>query len=225
MSRQRLAATVAAAVVAGVVVNWLYLRYFGQGSPSASPAQSRPSEDSIAFVRAAYRNLGEIWETADFVWEIPVENRAGHSITIDRISSSCSCTAITPSSLVIPPEQSRPLSVHIDLTTGRKPGTEPVPRELRLAIQPMARSGGKWTPLGNWEFHGKVKPILDPKHSLLDLGAHSNLAQPLAVVRCPVHAHTELRQIRCADPSPFFKARIERQPGQARDYDLVIQPK
>jgi hypothetical protein len=55
-----------------------------------------------------FLDFGNIWEQDTFEWTVPFHNRSRHSITIEKIATSCNCLRVTPASFTLSPEASLP---------------------------------------------------------------------------------------------------------------------
>ncbi len=87
----------------------------------ALPTRVAPPQNDVAnalglTISASCLDFGEVWEDSQFKWVVSLENRSTQELVIDGFGSTCTCTDISPNSLVIPPGKARDLHLTIDLT-------------------------------------------------------------------------------------------------------------
>jgi hypothetical protein len=158
------------AAVAGLFAGrWVY-------STRGSGATPSPTEVRADLAIAADRlNFGEVWESEQLSWTLPVENRESHPVEIESFSATCNCASIQPQKLFLAPGERRELQLQLDLVTKPPPNGE-----VGVRIRPKLKeetSGGKR--LGpDWILSGRVKRVLSVDE-VVYLGRHSELAQPL----------------------------------------------
>jgi hypothetical protein len=108
------------------------------------------------YVRPAYLDLGEVWEQDRFPWDLVIENRSKEDIRIRDFSTSCSCLAIEPKSLLVPARKSAAVKLTLKLTT-RALGDESVVRNFDVMIRPMAKAVPNPP---TWTVRGKVRSAI-----------------------------------------------------------------
>lgn len=78
---------------------------FAKSSKRLSGSQSLSIEN-------ASLSIGEIWPSRKFPWQVVVTNSSNDLVDVERITTSCSCTNVTPSGFILQPDE----SVTIQLT-------------------------------------------------------------------------------------------------------------
>lgn len=99
-------------------------------------------------------DFGEAWAQAAFRWTLPITNTTGREIEIRENRSSCRCTAVEPSHLVIPPGQTRTVTLTLDLMPKtQEEASQPV-RNLSVTLTPQVPSVPERF---RWELHGRIR--------------------------------------------------------------------
>jgi hypothetical protein len=172
-------------------------------------------------IPAASLNFGEVWENAEFVWVVPIENRSAQEVRITDFSSSCTCSKIEPSKLTIPAGESRKVAMTLDLT-GAKTAEDyrKAVRDFAVSIEPRCEpSVGKV----NWKIRGRIRVPFVFEQPRLDLGRHSELAQPLPPCKVALTGLVSLAKMTSKTTSPHFQAHIQRTAAPDR-FELILTP-
>lgn len=146
------------AAVAGALTGRAYFRH-------AQPAPPSNPEQPALTINPAHLDFGEVWETSQFLWSVPIRNTSSQPVVIERWQASCDCSDVQPSSMRLEPGETKAISVRIDL--GRNLGaTSGTP--VSVSLSPLF--GGK--SLATWALRGSVKPLIRP--SAIPTAAFSN---------------------------------------------------
>ncbi len=66
-------------------------------------------------IEEASLSMGEIWPSRKFPWQVVVTNSSMAPVDVERITTSCSCTNVTPSGFVLKPQES--VTVQLTINT------------------------------------------------------------------------------------------------------------
>ena len=154
---------VAVAIVLSSILAAGWIAYSSRGVP--------PSE--ALYVDESALDLGEVWEDAALVCELPIHNRGRVHIGISEFLFSCGCVKTEPSALDLPAGGIAPLRVTLNLTNvnsntasqdvnAQEGGqNEPPVKDFAVQISPKAQGpNGGSLPAVIWTFHGRVKKTL-----------------------------------------------------------------
>lgn len=76
---------------------------------------SQQSQDSqFLTIEEASLSMGEIWPSRKYPWQVVVTNSSKASVDVERITTSCSCTNVTPSGFVLKRDESVTLQLTIN---------------------------------------------------------------------------------------------------------------
>ncbi len=112
-------------------------------------------------------DLGEVWAQSGFVCELPVRNTGTRPVTVlDVHTSGCLCTSVTPRQFVVPPGQTRKLSLTLDMAAGDAVGA-PYWEEV-LKVRVSFRYGGTSATVHWWELSGRMRRAFLARPNVLD---------------------------------------------------------
>jgi hypothetical protein len=172
-------------------------------------------------VAANSLNFGEVWENAEFVWVLPIENRSTQEVRITDFSSSCNCSKIEPRSLTIPSGELRKVVLTLDLTAAKTADEyRKAIRDFEVSIAPRCEAAA--TPL-SWTIWGRVRVPFVFEQPRLDLGRHSELAQPLLPRTVALTGLVPLATLNCKTTLAHFKAQVQRTATRDR-FELTLTP-
>src|SRR5207302_10368849 len=97
-------------------------------------------------------NVGEVWETKDFHWTLPVENKSRDTIEIVAFHSSCNCLSIEPSHVSIGPGQAIDVQLKIDLMRASRAGDGNPVHEFEVQLAPQI--AGQALATSGWTLRG-----------------------------------------------------------------------
>src|SRR5438445_8986398 len=69
----------------------------------ATVANRPPPTDERLYVDPGHLDFREAWETDSFHWTLPIQNRSTEEVQIDGFAANCTCVALKPGSMVLPP--------------------------------------------------------------------------------------------------------------------------
>lgn len=135
----------------------------------ASSSPSRKSNHAPAEVQIAPQilNFGEVWAERDFQWALLLENPSAHDVLIDRVQTSCDCTAVNASSLVVPARGTAELPLRIDLTPKSSHDLRLPGRDVSFKVAARLQSSGKTVV---WPITGFAKNPITVQQGDLDPG-------------------------------------------------------
>ncbi len=131
------------------------------------------SEQPTLTVDPAHLDFGEVWETDKFEWSVEIQNRSARSLTIKRLTSSCSCTSMSPGQFQLDPGATQKIQLIIDLTKFRD-GTAAV--EIELAAETVDPQTNQTFPRRVWVLRGSRRQLLTERARFL--GVYSAVNAP-----------------------------------------------
>ena len=123
-------------LLAQILGHWLGSEPAGPASP---PAPAEYEYDGLV-VAAADLDLGEVWDAAEIVRDIPIRNRSGSEKKAPQLGSSCHCTTVECAETTIPPGGAATFRVRIDPTRVNPDEAHLTPRPFAVRITPVADS-------------------------------------------------------------------------------------
>ncbi len=129
-------------------------------------------------------------------------------VDIEDFSSSCTCSSISPRSLVIPSGQTRTIRLTIDLTGHAPQYQDNSVHEFEVSLAPRIKTG---SPRSSevWAVRGRVRTVIQVKPSVVDLGRYSELAQPLPAGSVEVMVAEAVRSVATRSSTTQFHASLE----------------
>jgi hypothetical protein len=74
---------------------------------SALVLKKPPLTDNGLVVSPERLDFGLTWESSEFTWMLPIENRRREAVEIEQFVPGCDCVMVDPQSLVIPAGETR----------------------------------------------------------------------------------------------------------------------
>ena len=146
------------AVLASCIGAYLLARYLARAPQDSAEAGNLPAayECGGLIVSAADLDLGDVWDTTEFVRELTIRNPSRSDKRIEDFATSCLCTAVEPRAVVVPAGGTATVHVHID------PNHQRSPDDVNLALRPFAV---EVTPISKitrversgWTIHGQFR--------------------------------------------------------------------
>lgn len=165
--------------------------------------------------------FGEVWEYRKFLWTVPVKNLRTNEVKVE-FSTSCSCMEVDPPSLVLPSGETREIRLSLDLKPKRSDELQTQWHDFSVSVRP--KLVGSQQSLGEWVVHGKVRSAIRCERTVIDLGRHSELAQPLAPQRLRVTSFIPLRALKVESTFQFLKAELNKVSDDPMAYELIVHP-
>jgi hypothetical protein len=169
-------------------------------------------------------HFGEVWEEKSFRLSLPVRNPTNNDVKIAGFDTSCTCVAIQPSSVTIPPGGVVDLNIRIDLSAGASPAERSRPvHSFSATLLPRLRESLPFEQ--GWQIHGRVRRVLTlqgPSPIFLGDLVRGQSVEPRSV---KLSAHVPLSALTCRCDSSLASAHVVKAPGFANEYELIIGPK
>ncbi len=116
----------------------------------------RANRDDFPLVlRDEDADFGEAFMQEEFPWQLQIENTSAHSVRIVDFESSCACTSINPSSVVVPGQGTASIELVLDTTGNWKDGEVDHPRAFAIDLWPILQ--GPRRPVPRWTIKGRVR--------------------------------------------------------------------
>jgi hypothetical protein len=113
-----------------------------------------------------------VWETDRFELVVPIRNNSAASVRLTEWRNSCNCLSVEPPSLEFGPDETKPVTVTIDLASKLRMN----PTAAQVVAVPLSGTLGDGTTV-SWRIRGVVKPLVKT-YPDLSLPLLSELAQP-----------------------------------------------
>lgn len=168
-------------------------------------------------------DFGDAWESERFEWTIPIQNRSTSLVELTGLSGSCNCGSVEPSSLAIPPGESR--SVHIAFDLRPRPGekTDATARSFVSAFNGTLRKGSGRTISVSWKVRGRIKTAVRTV-AAIDLGQRSELDRLHSSRVVPLEPVADIESLATTVSRPEFHIEIRRASESNRRWDMVVRP-
>jgi hypothetical protein len=166
-------------------------------------------------------NLGEIWEDPEFATTVSLRNTSDGAISVSRFGTSCDCSGIEPSTVVVPARSSVPLRVKMDLTHRRLHFSTLERRPFSLTVHPLVLQAGIVS--NGWEFNGVIRSRVGLSDTRLEFGdqcTHDGPAFTRKVRATAFHGAT-LETV--AQPK-LAKVQLTPVAGKPGEYEIRITP-
>jgi len=86
---------------------------------------------------ASTLKIGEVWLDDAYTCDVPIRNLSTKDVVVTRFKTSCSCTKVTPASLVIPAGRAATIQVTLDLSPVTSDEASQEVREFNVMIAPV----------------------------------------------------------------------------------------
>ena len=195
----------------------------GGGAFPARPFVDANAPPAGLAIARKHLDFGETWENPRFEWTLPIENRREQDVRIRDFTFSCTCLSTEPRSLVIPAGETRDVKLTLDLVDREVKGRPQEGRDFKVTIWP--RLDGESSRSGSWTIAGRVRTAIYFDKPVLDLGRHSELAQPLPLQKVKVMSLIPLKGIMSKTDSQVLEVSTSAVPADPCRFELVVSPK
>jgi hypothetical protein len=139
---------------AGIAAYWV----------ATAPQRAAPN----LIVGDRHLDVGDVWETTDFIRTIPIYNRSREDVNIRRFEGACDCIrSVEPNSLTVPSKRTAAVQLELDLTRRPRSGQERSD-ELRLAIAAVVGEDDLRRVV--WVLRGRARPFYKIVPGAIHLG-------------------------------------------------------
>ena len=147
--------------------------------------------------------------------------RANLSRYLRRFSSTCECSQVAPASLEIPPGETRRVTLTLDLRSLSREDAAKAITDFAVNLTPiLATDPEQQGP--TWRLTARVRrPLLGPPRRI-DLGWHSERAQPFEPVSVKVEVAPGIDELRAFGKGMFVS--LARDKKDANRYTLSVSP-
>lgn len=173
-------------------------------------------------VETSKLELGEIWETKDFLLDLPIHNQSGREIHIQAFSASCSCTKVEPGSLTIAAGGRDVVHLTVDLAD-RAPWDKHVGRRpLRMTLTPVVE--GKGRAATSWDIRGEILSRVTLDTDFLEFGQQPVENGPPVLRKVEAVTHVPARGLEVTITPPLTDVQVVSVPGQLNRFQLQVTP-
>jgi len=174
-------------------------------------------------IAASDLDLGDVWETSEFIHDMTIRNPSGSEKQIGDFATSCLCTAVEPRSAVIPAGGTAIVHVHID-------PTHRSPDQASLAVRPV---GVEITPMlstsqpheAGWQIHGVFRSRVTLNVLSLHFGETvvQGLPSPMRKATATVHVPMQGLQAK-VEPAGVAAVSLAPAPDNPARVEIHISP-
>ncbi|MCI0704045.1 MAG: DUF1573 domain-containing protein [Planctomycetia bacterium] len=192
------------AAVAGTVAADRWSSWFG---PQSVPPPPVAQPDLV--IDPQYLDFGEVWETDEFEWSLPIQNQSHAPIRIARWINSCGCLSIEPAALDLRPGETATVKIRLDLTAKLHLNPDTV-QPVVVGIDAVLGDGSRGP---TWVIRGKVKTLLSSNPDLI-FKQMPDVAQPYPAKQLSLDLVQSATNLTVESDSPHITAFI--QPGNGQ---------
>jgi hypothetical protein len=116
-------------------------------APASASTDTTPAPPTPLTVPADKLNVGEVWETKDAKFPLPITNTTDRTLEIQDFESSCDCGEIVPRRLTLPPGGTATVTVTFDLLPRNNRQLGMARRQFSTTLKPILASREKVEPL------------------------------------------------------------------------------
>jgi len=205
----------------GFMASWFIAR---RRSSVESNAGITIVEDALDF--------GEAWVQESFEWTLPFHNSTDQGIEVVDVRVSCNCVEIEPTSFPLPPKQTVPVHLSLNLMpSGNEIGSQPL-RDFSVRIVPVTKNTMPGQ-LG-WELRGSVRSPVYVSASVIDFAENLVLGQTFKPQSVTVKCHAPMQELKADCDSDLASAELIRvvtpnsrsSPGSSApgEYEVRVTP-
>lgn len=190
------------------------------GPPAPPTAQPLPPPPSPLTVPADKLAVGDVWETKDAKFTLPITNTTDRTLEVQDFESSCDCGQIAPRRLTLPPGGTAEVTVAMDLMprTTRQLGM--VRRQFSTTVTPVLATREKVAPL---TIQGVAVSWVTANYLHVHFGDSNAAGRPPHSRRVFLTAHLPLDGISATSDSDSLTAAVTKLP-EADKFQLLLTP-
>jgi hypothetical protein len=182
----------------------------------------RPAIGGLAVDPVAL-DFGETWETGNFPWTLPIENRTSSEIEIEGFVPSCACMNIEPPTLTLQPHRATPVRLQLNLTNNRKAQVEGSVVPFEVSIRPRIR-GRQLDNDSKWLLRGKVRVALTFDPPYVQFGDRLVRGQPFETRSVRLKAHTMIAGLDATCDPKLAQVQVRRVNSADDEFELNVTP-
>ncbi len=187
---------------------------------SRQPTQPLAPPPSLLTVPADKLNVGEVWETKDAKFALPITNTTDRPLEIQDFESSCDCGEISPRRMLLPPGGTGTVTVTMDLLprTSRQLGM--ARRQFSTTVKPILASGEKVEPL---TVQGVAKSWVTLNYLHVHFGDSNVAGQPPLPRRVIATTYADLDGISATSDNDSIGVTVTKLP-EPNKFQLLLTP-
>ena len=167
-------------------------------------------------------NLGELWEEPEFTAAVSLRNTSDGAVSVKSFGTSCDCSGVEPSTVVVPAQGSVPLRVKMDLTHRLPHLCEMERRPFSVVIHPLVLQAGV-APNG-WEFKGVIRSRVGLSATRVEFGDLCTHAGPLVTRKVRATAFDARTTLEAVARTQRAKVSLAPVAGKSGEFDIAITP-
>lgn len=174
-------------------------------------------------IDSKHLDFGDVWETDQFEWTIPIRNTDTRQAELIGLAGSCNCGSVEPAAMSIPPGETRTLRIKIDLRPKAGAKVEPTGRPFATTISGVFKNGTDLPAPVSWNLRGRVKRVVRTVPTV-EFGLLSELGVPFRPLVIPVEPVVDIASITVSVSVPEFQAALRPRTGAESGWALVVTP-
>ncbi len=116
-----------------------------------SEGRARPALE----IAASALDFGEVWDQRSFPWTLPIRNASNEPVEVLEFKTSCGCLSVEPESLVVPPGETVPVKLMLNLNAKNRQKASLCVRDFDVGLVPVTKSSLPGQT--RWKLHGYVR--------------------------------------------------------------------
>lgn len=196
--------------------------------PSGDPKTEKEGEEESNLAQAidvgpVYLDFGEHGFEENLTWTLPLRNTTDQEIEIMSFNTTCGCSEISPDSLILPPQETREVTMILDLHPQTQEEISQVVRLLRIRVTPVVRGG--LPEQVEWVVSGRVINPFQFSPEFVNYGDNLVHGTPHETTEVEVHSRQPMEDISAECESTLAKVTIDRISSEnQQDFKLRIEP-
>ena len=179
-------------------------------------------EPAFPVVVSGERNLGTIWVESKYIRTLNLLNRSSEKVTITKFVTSCGCTRVEPSSLILPPQSQREVRLTIDISS--LPSAAPNrsnKSDFRVYVTPLIDDYTGFLP--RWKLSGTVQALFNPPLTFIRYDGCLTSGQAFPAKNVILVSTVSLRSLNVKGGEDYATFRLTRLSDNRYDLSLKLK--
>lgn len=174
-------------------------------------------------------SIGEVWAQTDLKWQMTIHNPTHEQVVVRKFVTTCTCTHVDPSSIVVPPLGQATATITLDTTQQpmREGDGSAKVRNFEVEVRPIVDGLLAGQRHRSWKVAATVKTPFRFEKSIVDFQRSDGpivSGRPEPPQRVKLYASFPLTDLEVSDPGGFVDVDIERLDKSGQAFELRVQP-